>query len=133
MLRKPDSLSPSDTIIQDPVMEPFFITKSQAGGYVVYERVSKGEKNTEYIKTICYPSTFNYALKKVAQEKLNAGDRTKYVSIKDYVKRNLLISEALVDVTGSIFLLAGERCSTVNKTLPPWALFNIFIRESYGP
>lgn len=87
MLRKPDSLSPSDTVIQDPVMEPFFITKSQAGGYVVYERVTKGEKDTEYIKTICYPSTFNYALKKVAQEKLNSTDRSSYNSLKEYVGR----------------------------------------------
>lgn len=99
MLRKPDSLSPSDTIIQDPVMEPFFITKSQAGGYVVYERVIKGDNNNEYIKTICYPSTFNYALKKVAQEKLNAGDRTKYVSIKDYVSKWENIVKEIVEAT----------------------------------
>jgi len=87
MLRKPDSLSPSDTVIQDPAMEPFFITKSQAGGYVVYERVTKGEKNTEYIKTICYPSTFNYALKAVARERLNCTDKSQYNSLKEYIGR----------------------------------------------
>ena len=42
MLRNPDSVPSSDTVIQDPVMEPFFITRSQTGGYTVYERVVKG-------------------------------------------------------------------------------------------
>mgnify|MGYP000391906371 CR=1 FL=1 len=50
MLRKPDSIPAGDTLIEDPVMEPFFITRSQTGGYTVYERVVKGENNTEYIK-----------------------------------------------------------------------------------
>lgn len=99
MLRKPDSLSPSDTVIQDPAMEPFFITKSQAGGYVVYERVVKGEKNTEYIKTICYPSTFNYALKAVAREKLNSTDKPKYDSLKEYVGRWEEIMEEMKNLT----------------------------------
>ena len=66
MLRKPDSIPANDTIVQDPSMEPFFISKSSTGGYTVYERVIKGENNTEYIKTVCYPANFSYALKKVA-------------------------------------------------------------------
>ena len=48
MLRNPDSVPASDTLIQDPVMEPFFITRSQTGGFTVYERVTKGENNTSY-------------------------------------------------------------------------------------
>ena len=43
MLRNPNSIPAGDILIQDPVMEPFFITKSQSGGYTVYERVEKGE------------------------------------------------------------------------------------------
>ena len=35
MLRNPDSIPASDTLIADPVMEPFFITRSQTGGYTV--------------------------------------------------------------------------------------------------
>jgi len=64
MLRKPDSISASDTVITDPALEPFFVSRSQTGGYTLYERVIKGENNTEYIKTICYPSNFSNALKK---------------------------------------------------------------------
>jgi hypothetical protein len=86
MLRRPDSIPAGDTVIADPVMEPFFISKSQSGGYTVYERVVKGENNTEYIKTISYPATFNAALKRVVNEKLNNGENKLY-SLKDYVNR----------------------------------------------
>jgi hypothetical protein len=86
MLRRPDSIPAGDTVIADPVMEPFFVSKSQSGGYTVYERVVKGEKNTEYIKTVAYPSTFNAALKRVANEKLNNGESNIY-NLKEYVTR----------------------------------------------
>ena len=46
MLRKPDSIPAGDTLIEDPVMEPFFISKSSSGGYTLYERVVKGDNNT---------------------------------------------------------------------------------------
>ena len=85
MLRRPDSIPSGDTVIKDPAMEPFFISKSQTGGYTVYEDVIKGEKNTRYIKTICYPSTFSRALKVVASEQLNSGPTKMYTSVKDYI------------------------------------------------
>jgi len=85
MLRNPNSIPSGDTIIEDPVMEPFFITRSQTGGYTVYERVVKGENNTEYIKTLGYPSNFGSALKMVAREILNEGGKT--YDLKTYVKR----------------------------------------------
>jgi hypothetical protein len=98
MLRRPDSIPSTDTVIQDPVMEPFFISKSQSGGYTVYERVVKGEKDTEYIKTICYPSTFNSALKKVANEKLNNGE-SKVYDLKSYITRWEAINESMSNLT----------------------------------
>jgi len=98
MLRRPDSIPSGDTIIQDPVMEPFFISKSQSGGYTVYERVIKGENNTEYIKTICYPGTFNHALKSVAREKLNSGETNIY-NLKEYVSRWENISKEMLSMT----------------------------------
>lgn len=85
MLRKPDSIPATDTIIQDPLMEPFFIVKSSSGGYAVYERVVKGEKNTEYIDTKGYPSTFNSALKMVSRYLLNSPKKSQYNSIKEYI------------------------------------------------
>ena len=85
MLRRPDSIPDGDTVIEDPVMEPFFIAKSTSGGYTVYERVIKGENDTPYIKTICYPATFNHELKVVSRELLNTG-KNYYTSIKDYIQ-----------------------------------------------
>ena len=87
MLRKPNTIPSGDIIISDPVMEPFFITKSQTGGYVVYEKVVRGEKDNEYFKTISYPATFNHALKAVASEKLNAGETKHFTSIREYVQK----------------------------------------------
>lgn len=87
MLRNPDSIPAGDTLIQDPVMEPFFITRSQTGGFTVYERVVKGDNNTSYIKTISYPSTFGSALKTVAREILNGDPNKKEYTLKEYVDR----------------------------------------------
>ena len=52
MLRRPDSIPAGDTIIEDPIMDPFFIAISSSGCYTVYERVIKGDNDTHYIKTI---------------------------------------------------------------------------------
>jgi len=98
MLRNPNSIPSGDTLIQDPVMEPFFIARSQTGGFTVYERVVKGEKNTEYIKTISYPSTFGSALKTVAREILNGDPNKKVYSIKEYVERWESVEKSLTSI-----------------------------------
>jgi len=99
MLRNPKSIPTGDTIIQDPVMEPFFISKSQSGGYTVYERVTKGEKNTEYIKTVAYPATFNSALKRVANELLNSASNKQYNSVKEYIAEWNKIDQRMKELT----------------------------------
>jgi hypothetical protein len=89
MLRKPNSIPSNDVTIKDPVMDPFFISRSQTGGYTVFENVIKGENNTEYIKTVCYPSNFQNALKAVARELLNystSKEKTEY-NLKQYVSK----------------------------------------------
>jgi hypothetical protein len=96
MLRNPNSIPSTDTVISDPVMEPFFITKSHSGGYTVYERVTKGDKNTEYIKTLGYPSNFGNALKSVAREILNEEGKT--YSLKEYVKRWESVENSLTSI-----------------------------------
>ena len=35
MLRNPNTIPAGDTIIEDPAMEPFFITNSSSGGFTV--------------------------------------------------------------------------------------------------
>lgn len=96
MLRNPNSIPNTDTVITDPVMEPFFITKSQSGGYTVYQRVIKGDNDTQYIKTIGYPSTFGTALKSVAKEILNEGGKT--YDLKSYVKRWESVKDSLTSI-----------------------------------
>ena len=96
MLRKPDSIPSSDTVIRDKAMEPFFITRSQTGGYTVSENVIKGENNTEYIKTISYPSTFGNALKVVAREILNTEGQT--FNLKEYVDRWENVKSSLTSI-----------------------------------
>jgi hypothetical protein len=98
MLRRPDSIPAADTVIEDTVMEPFFIAKSSSGGYTLYERVVKGEKNTHYIKTICYPATFNAALKAVCRELLNSKSNH-YTSIKEYISEWRSIQEKISSFT----------------------------------
>ena len=96
MLRNPDSIPASDTIIADPVMEPFFITRSQTGGYTVYEKVIKGENNTSYIKTVSYPSNFGNALRVIAKEKLNEEGKT--YDLKSYVERWENVKNSLTSI-----------------------------------
>jgi len=98
MLRRPDSIPTGDTVIEDPIMEPFFIAKSASGGYTVYERVIKGENNTHYIKTICYPANFNHALKTVSREMLNTKSNH-YTSIKDYIEEWSIIENKMSTLT----------------------------------
>ena len=99
MLRRPDSIPSTDTIISDPILEPFFISKSSTGGFTVYERVIKGETNTEYIKTVCYPGNFGYALKTIAEEKTNHGKN--YSTIKDYVLKYKSYQDQITSVMGA--------------------------------
>lgn len=87
MLRNPDSIPAGDTIVKDKAMDPFFIARSQTGGYTVYEHVIKGDNNTKYIKTVSYPSNFNNALKTVMREKLNSGPKKVFNSLKEYINR----------------------------------------------
>ena len=96
MLRNPNSIPSSDTIIQDPVMEPYFITRSQTGGYTVFERVVKGDNNTEYIKTLGYPSNFGNALRSIAREISNEEGKT--YDLKSYVKRWEEVKNSLTSI-----------------------------------
>ena len=96
MLRNPNSIPSSDTVIQDPVMEPYFITRSQTGGYTVFERVIKGDNNTDYIKSLGYPSNFGSAMKMVAREILNEEGKT--YDLKTYVERWENVKNSLTSI-----------------------------------
>lgn len=86
MLRRPDSISPSDVLIEDKLIEPFFITKSQANGYTLFERVQTGKDSKQYIKTVGYFSNFGNCLKRVAKELVSHNNKEHYQSIKEYLQ-----------------------------------------------
>ena len=96
MLRRPDSIPSSDTLIQDKVMEPYFVSRSSSGGYTVYERVITGENDTEYIKTLGYPSNFGNALRMIARELTNEEGKT--FTLKEYMQRWEDVRKALTSV-----------------------------------
>ena len=98
MLRNPKTIPDGDTLVEDPLMEPFFISKSQSGGFTVFERVLRGKDNKPYIKTVCYPSTFTSALKKVSLELLHAVPGKNYSSIKSYIKEWQTITGRLTNL-----------------------------------
>ena len=99
MLRNPNTIPEGDTIIEDPIMEPFFIVKATSGGYTIYERVTRGEKNTAYFRTVCYPSTFNHALKVVSRELLQTSETKHYKTVKDYIETWNSIQEKMNTMT----------------------------------
>ena len=99
MLRNPDTIPAGDTVIEDPIMEPFFITHSQSGGYTVYERVNRGKDGKAYLRTVCYPSTFNYALRAVSKELLNFGGTKHFSTVKEYIKEWDTIQEKMRTMT----------------------------------
>lgn len=99
MLRNPNTIPAGDTVIEDPIMEPFFITHSQSGGYTVYERVNRGKDGKAYLRTVCYPSTFNYALRAVSKELLNFGETKHFSTIKDYIKEWDAIQQSMRTMT----------------------------------
>lgn len=98
MLRNPDSLPSGDTLIQDPAMEPYFITRSQNHEYTVFERVVKGENNTPYLRTLGYPSNFRRALKIVMKELLDFKGQTKFDTLEDYFNKWEKINKNLMNL-----------------------------------
>ena len=54
MLRNPSSIPAGDTVVEDASLEPFFITNSKTSGYTVYEKVTRGKDNRQYLRTVGY-------------------------------------------------------------------------------
>lgn len=99
MLRNPNTIPAGDTVIEDPMMEPFFITHSKSGGYAVYEKVNRGKNDKAYLRNVCYPSTFNYALRAISKELLNFGENKHFNTIKEYIEEWNSIEQSMKTMT----------------------------------
>ena len=80
----------SYTIIKDPAIEPFFISKDQYC-YTVYENVTpdpdnleKGVKGKEYQKAVGHYGRLGHALNKIAKSKVDL--KEEYDSIVSYIR-----------------------------------------------
>ena len=79
----------SYTIIKDPAIEPFFISKDQYC-YTVMETVTPdpanleaGSKGKNYEKPLGHYTNLSHALKKIAKSKLDM--KSEYTSIMSYI------------------------------------------------
>lgn len=99
MLRNPNTIPAGDTVIEDLTLEPYFIVNSSSGGYTVFEKVNRGKDDRAYLRSVCYPSTFNHALKVIAKEKLNTSETTYYSSIKEYISKWESITKSIENAT----------------------------------
>ena len=77
----------SNTLITDPKIEPFYISKD-AYCYTIFEKVipnpAYSESTKEYIRSLGHYSNFGACLKELA--KLMTDSKSNYESIADYIK-----------------------------------------------
>jgi len=99
MLRNPSTIPAGDTVIEDSTLEPYFIVNSSSGGYTVFEKVNRGKDDRAYLRSVCYPSTFNHALKVIAKEKLNTSENNHYTSIQEYISKWESITKSIENAT----------------------------------
>ena len=82
----------SGTIIEDPVLEPYFIICYGPGDFSINKKRTDLHGKFKF-STIRYPSTFFGCLDSIAKEKLNeTGD---YQSIQDYIEAWKNVSETV--------------------------------------
>ena len=89
----------SITVISDPLMEPYYITKDDLC-YTVNERItpnknhfrSKG-KGTEYAKPQGYYASFELALIKISEELMHT--KRNYDSLSEYIEEYRIISNQI--------------------------------------
>jgi hypothetical protein len=102
MSRKPKSL----TVISDPLLEPYYITKDDMC-YTVNERIQPNEdhfrsvgKGTEYSKPQGYYPKFEWALQKISKEKLHT--KEEYTSLSSFLEKFKTIENNIKNYTDGI-------------------------------
>lgn len=78
-----DKLFKGMTVIEDPVLDPYFITRDNTGGFAVNEK--RVGKNGEFkFKALSFPSNFCSCLHTIAVEKQNQPGKM-FSSIQEYI------------------------------------------------
>lgn len=86
MLRKPESQSSKEVIIEDPALEPYFISMPREGGFIVYQRIQRGKNGTKYNRAVSYPSTLSRSVKAIQRELMLSGEVRNFKSLQEFVK-----------------------------------------------
>lgn len=83
------------TVIEDPVLEPYFITNSGGGSFAVSKK--RFDKNgTLRYSDVCFPSTFEGCLNVIAKEMLHEEGRV-FESIQNYIDSWKEISDKIIN------------------------------------
>lgn len=89
-----------NTIITDPLMEPFFVSKD-SHCYTVVETVeSKGKSKKEYEKAIGHYSSLEGAIGKIVEAKMSL--KLEYTSLQEYLTEYKTQKELLKQLINSI-------------------------------
>lgn len=89
------SESNKDVIIEDPVLEPYFIVNYAEGGWGVCMKRLSGKGELKY-KDICYPARFVSCLDTIAKQKMqDKGEH--YASIRAYIDEWKKVSNLVLD------------------------------------
>lgn len=71
------------TVVEDPVLEPYFVVRYAEGGFGVIKKRTDDSGKLR-IRVLSYPSTFVGCLHYIAKEQLNVGGSV-YSSIQQYI------------------------------------------------
>lgn len=91
------------TIIKDPVIEPYFISKDNYS-FTICKTISSpttSKNNTDYVKSLGHYSNFSKCLKSIAQYKID--DKKEYSTISEYIKEYEKNLKLMNEIFNTIF------------------------------
>lgn len=79
------------TVIEDPVLEPYFIYKDKLGSWCICKRTATKSGYRE----ICYPSSFLRCLERIAQEQLE--DSNDHYTLQEFIDTWKQVSDKIIN------------------------------------
>lgn len=94
MFRKVDQIKPGEALIQDPLIEPYYIIRGTDNVYTIY--LKSQDMNAKHVKTIGYFTDFGMCLKRIAKEivthkkgKLQFDTINEYIAMHKEIKQQI--------------------------------------------
>jgi hypothetical protein len=86
-------LPKNEIIIEDPLLEPFLITRSKTGSFNVYEKRTNPKGTAIYLKPLCFSTSFATTVRKVIVELANQGEPGQVRNLREYLSNWDAIAE----------------------------------------